>query len=452
MKRFLWITAAVLVLLTLATSLFFADRQRQSYAVQVPRDAVSVVKVQIDGLVADVLWDQLWGPSHVKRARKRGETYRFLRTDIGLAIPANLFLYRFADQPHVLFGILRIKDVEELQAFIHQRDWAYEAATPFSRVVSQHLVALHSADSIAFALSWEPGEQLASVEERLRRLLQGDQQGPLAASRFRELKSRKGHLNAMGQYGIRLDFKRGEITFSTDVVGDATEFPSQLKTGNTGFLQLPAWCWSLMPPAWQSGGHTVSRDSLMRYISGKTCVQWRGATTQPDTVINYAYDDDFNPVEVREAIDRSVPALFGAISSDAKHLAAYLAAQGILDADLARIKPEVFPLFSLYTYADADKRLFFSTVQDAEKRMAAVGKGSGGGDFLYGYLDIVSATQQGILPGRLQVLLAPLSTIEIQGVRKAEAEVVVHGRVTLPDESVNSLVQLIHSGALNWLP
>src|SRR5690606_7635454 len=165
MKRFRWITAAVLVLLTLATSLFFADRQRQSYAVQVPRDAVSVVKVQIDGVVADVLWDQLWGPSHVKRARKRGETYRLLRTGIGLAIPANLFLYQFADRPRVLFGVLRINDVGELQAFIRQQDWAYEAATPFSRVVSQHLVALHSADSIAFALCWEPGEQLAPVAE-----------------------------------------------------------------------------------------------------------------------------------------------------------------------------------------------------------------------------------------------------------------------------------------------
>ncbi|SFB91463.1 hypothetical protein SAMN05421747_10273 [Parapedobacter composti] len=452
MKRLLWITAAVLVLLTLGTGLFFAHRQRQSYAVQVPRGAVSVVKVQVDGLVADVLWSQLWSPSPIKRDAERGGTYRFLRSDIGLAIPANLFLYRFADRPHVLFGVLRINDVGELQAFIRQQDWAYEAATPFSRVVSQHLVALHSADSIAFALCWEPGEQLASVAEHLRGLLQGDQQEPLAASRFSELKNRKGHLNIMGQHALRLDFKRGEIAFSTNGAGDAAEFPSQLKTGNTGFLQLPAWCWSLMPPAWQSGGHTVSRDSLMRYISGKTCVQWRGATTQQDTVINYAYDDDFNPVEVREAVDRSVPALFGAISSDTKHLAAYLAAQGILDADLARIKPEVFPLFSLYTYADADKRLFFSTVQDAEKQLAAVGKGSGGGDFLYGYFDIVSATQQGVLPGRLEALLAPLSTIEIQGIRKADAEMVVHGRMTLPDESVNSLVQLIHSGALNWLP
>ncbi|MFC3196451.1 hypothetical protein ACFOET_02370 [Parapedobacter deserti] len=443
MKRLLWITAAVLVLLTLGTGLFFAHRQRQSYAVQVPRDAVSVVKVQVDGLVADVLWNQLWSPSHIKRDAKRGGTYRFLRSDIGLAIPANLFLYQFADRPRVLFGILRIKDVGDLQAFIRQQDWAYEVATPFSRVVSQHLVALHSADSIAFALCWEPGEQLASVEENLRGLLQGNRQEPFAASRFRELKNRKGHLNVMGQHALRLDFKRGEIAFSTDGAGDAAEFPSHLQTENTGFLQLPAWCWSLTPPTWRLGGHTVSRDSLIRYISGNMCVRWRGITTQRDTVINYAYDDDFNPVEVREAVERSVPAIYGAIASDAGRLRGYLAEQGLLDTALARISPGAFPLFSLHTHGGTGKRLLFGTEPDAEEQAPDPGLSRNGADPLYLYIDIAAVIRQAVLPARISAYLEPFSSVELLGIPKAGAGMAIRGKMVMPHASVNSLIQLI---------
>lgn len=447
MRRIFFVFIGLSILLLLGAVLFLAYRQRQSYAVTIPQEAASVIRINVDGLVTDILWNALWHPEYYKQHGRAGreEAGRILRGNTGLPVPANLFLYRFADMPSAVFGMLPITDMEEFQAFVRSYDgWAYDGGTMPGRLTLANTLALHTTDTVAFAFFWggENG-QLAAAERHLQDMLQGSQQVSLSASRFRELKNRKGHINALGDWPLRVDFQRGKIAFSTGAEWDGT-LSWKLAEGNTGVLQLPLHYWSWAPSNIRQLGsnHVLRGDSLIRYMEGSMVIRWLGVTTQADTVITYDYDEDFNPIETQTTVDRIVPAVYATIPADARELAGYLADQGILDTVSGQVNREIFPLFPVHFNGGDDAQLLFSTVADAGKKQFPPPISSHGGDSLRLYLNIAEALGQDVFPAAVARYLAPFSALALKGGGHPADGSAIHGKLTMKEHAINSFVQL----------
>ena len=446
MRRVLFAFSGLLILLILAGVLFRVYRQRQSYAVAVPKEASSVIRIHVDGLATDIIWNMLWHPSYYQRYRQdtSGDAKGVLRGSAGVRVPANVFLYQFADVPHAVFGMLPITDAEAFSAFVlDQEKWEYETEIMPRRLSSSYGLALHTADTVAFAFLWGGGkEQMKAIEVHLQDMLQQKQLTPLAKSRFSELKKQKGHINASGDRSLWMEFRQGEIVFSAGAEWD-NKLPWEFPANNTGMLQVPASYWSQAQwDRWQWGNSgALNRDSLMRYIRGSSVVQWSGVTTQSDTVITYEYDDDFNPIETRTAVDQTVPMLYGTIPADAPGLISYLAGQGIVDTVSGQISRDVFPFFSVYLDRTDSAWLRISSVASAAEKRVDIPIRSDGKDSLYFYLNISDAIGQDVFPTAIAQLLAPFSALALQG-SYPEGGSVIRGKLAMKEAYINSLMQL----------
>ena len=444
MKRVLWAIIGVLVLLVLAGGLFVANRQRQSYKVTIPEQAVSAAKIHVDGLLADVLWNQLWH----KVPAGAGEREQNQLFHTGMKIPANLFLYQIEGEPAVFFGTLPVADTAQLQTFIRQHpEWIYEPDSGVGRVRAAHVLALHDATNVAFALYWKIADE-DRVEQQLNDLMQGNRQISLEESRFAALRNRSGHINVLGAQSLRLDFESGAIQFalqteSDNAVSGHIARPVEGQSGGMGWLQLPAAFWSsFSADTWHLGSHVLSRDSIASYIQGGTLLEVVGVTTQVDTVIRYEFDDDFNQVEVRDTVERVIPEIHGVVQADLTHLTGYLTRVGLLDSISTQVDPDAFPLFPIYLGDAGNGQLQVTTVLTPQGQVPAPESTTNSDDLLL-YLDVAAIAEQAILPGSLGSYLTPFSTIAVRGVPKANQAWDINGTVTLTDADVNSLVQLI---------
>lgn len=451
MRRILYVFSGLLVILLLTIILFRMYRQQQSYAVAVPRDAASVIRVHVDELVTDVIWNMLWHPASYRQETPDGAG-RLRWNKVGVQVPANLFLYQFADVPWAIFGMLPITDAGAFGTFVgNPKPRENEAAASPRRFASSHGLAFYTADTVAFAFFRDSGGQpMKAVESHLRDMLRKKRFVPLSASRFAALKKENGHINVMGNRSLWAEFRRGEVVFSAGAAWDDTLPWQQVPAGNTGVLTLPGRYWSQAGwDTWPGGNKGVlSRDSLRHYIDGTTTLQWAGTAMQIDTVIGYEYDEDFNPIETRETVERIVPALYGTVTADTRGLLGYLASQGILDTISGQVNREVFPFFPLYVgKADTTRLLIGSTAVHGKQIGAPIGRHPG--DSLFLYLNIADAAGQAVFPQEVADLLAPFSAITLQG-HETDA-MAIRGKVTMKEPAINSLIQLYpFFGALQY--
>lgn len=430
----------VLVLIVTGLTLFLGIRQRNSYNAIVHKDAVSLLKVHTDGIVADLIWDGLW-----HRADSGRETQRqgLMSLSTGLEIPANIFLYNFQEEPGVFFGTLSIENKQDFQQFISRHSgWESQAGDTLSRLSSDHFIAAYNTDEIAFALFITPREEASWVASRLVGLLKHEDQVPLQASSFGSQIKSKGHVNLLGKNKARLDFEKGWIRFALNAPLAEVQIPESYKQGNSGFLRL-----SLSEalqggrPQWNLGPLTLSRDSLAKYNAGALQLWWKGSTLQKDVVIRYDYDDDFNPIEVADTIERKVPAIYGRWDARAEPIVRYLRTAGLLDTLNSRLNPEAFPMFALYAKPLNANQLYLGSVEGGERQVPEQDKAQENSNLFYLNLDVIAA--QEILPKTFNSFLEPLTSLELKADISKEKAWTLQGKVGMRKPSVNSLIQFL---------
>ncbi|MDO7743492.1 MAG: hypothetical protein MUP99_06950, partial [Pedobacter sp.] len=104
MKKILFISAAIIVLLLIAGYVYLQFRKHDSFKVHIHKEASLLLKVNVDGL----LFEMGYGNKQDKRNAPRG-----------LAVPANVFVYNLRTKsPLTFFCSLPVKDTTELRNYL----------------------------------------------------------------------------------------------------------------------------------------------------------------------------------------------------------------------------------------------------------------------------------------------------------------------------------------------
>ncbi|WP_118974183.1 hypothetical protein [Taibaiella koreensis] len=358
MKRFLTITAAVLLLAAISFWGYIRYRQHASYSTLIPANAGVLIRVDVYRL-----YQSLSGSLFKRRRSER----RFFK---GLSIPANIFCYTLKGlQGNTLFATLPVDDTGALARSLPGMGFSRDPAAPggitFARNGNQTCILAYNGDRIAFA--FPPGKE--NVTETLGRLLRQEDMIPVAESAFSKIKEQEGHITLLSEKGKgRLDFQQGAIVAALQWKAESlqTQEIPQPEANNGNALTL---YWLGLAPDWLEGKQfrikdiSISGDSLLAAHPHGFIFEVGKTTVQKDSVISYDYNDDFEKVATVSVKESRVPGLRLQLLADAP-LYTYLQRIGILSRDSNTVRHKLFPLYKVHT-GTAPGTLWASTATEA---------------------------------------------------------------------------------------
>ena len=415
-------------------------RQHNSYKVQIHKEALNVLKVDVDDLLVDLIWESLW---EKKRDQGSNTQQTYLSISHGLYIPANFFLYNLPQAPSVFFGTLSLKNEQEFKAFVQaQSNWSYQEDDTVNRLSTPYFLALQQGDKLALALFMDPGDKTSWIEKQLLGILENENQIALSESPFKEQMDQRGHLNLLGKYPLRVDFKKGTIRLAMNEGVEEVQISEAYRKGYTGFMQIALSDQMLKSkPEWKFGPFTLNSDSLSKYGFRKGFLAWQGSTIQQDKVVDYTYDEDFNPIAVTDTVERHVPAISGAIEVQSVALEGYLAQVGILDTVSQQISNQAFPLFTLYSFPINPSQLSIGSVIGSPKPMHTLDSLPDNSGWIY--LDLKEILSIPGIPEQVKYYLSAGASLELKGQVQEGGRWSIHGEVHMQESTRNSLLQLL---------
>ncbi len=453
-KRVFFITMALLLLTIAICWGYWTYRQYRANQAAIPRNATSVVRIHVDGLIRDIAWNALWNGGHYcdttgasPRAFNLGRWKR-----LGISVPANLFLYQVNHSlsgqfPDVYFGSLAVDDAAAFAAWLHDNLHMEMGTSDHGTVASSEraFVVIQRGRAV-FALSpSKPQADLALLTEVLVNVLEQDGSVAVSKSNFRDIIHDDGQVCIRGAHRFCIDFKKGSASFSGQY---ETEGISTASAGMPHFTDSNAvslWVQGnlagfLSGKRFDIGDHTLQGDSLLSHYKGRAVLEWKGTITQQDTMINYDYDDNFDPVETLEVIDKPVPEIYCSLGADTA-LIGYLQAQGVLEIPDNTVNRGVLPLFRVGVSALPPDYVQFHTASEPLAPPVPSGQGR---DLLYLRVDFNKLLISDFLPVVAPHLQA-FDVLELSGKPATDNRAVINGTLRMKNPQLHSLVQLLET-------
>lgn len=454
-KRIFFVATGLILLIAAVCWGYWTFRQYRANQTPIPRDATSVVRIHVDGLIRDIAWNALWNSAAYDRDTTEQSSTTFSLEkwkQPGIPIPANLFLYQVnhplsAQFPDVYFGSLAVDDSARFSAWLHDNlGMAISNSERGTVAYSEQALIIIQPNRALFALSpSKPKVDLIRLADVLTNVLQ-QFGGDVAVSKsdFREIIHDDGQVNGRGtHHQFSINFKKGLLTF----VGQHNmEYaPNQLKStphfASSNALSL--WVQGsltafLSGRQFDIGGHALHGDTLLHHYKGNIALEWKGTVIQQDTIVNFDYDDNFELVETQEIVDKSVPEIYCSVLADTG-LTGYLRAQGVLETPGNTINREVVPLFRLGVSRLPSGYMQFHT---ANEPLAPPAPSNRSGELLYLRVDF-NQLQLPDVPTDLVRYMQLVDLLELSGQPTSANEVAIHGTLRMKDSRLHSLVQLL---------
>jgi len=455
MKRALLIVSGFLLLTVAAFWSYSAYQQYRSYQTLIPKNATSVIRIDVDALIKDLAWNALWNPAYYW-GEPKGESLRLDRKigqEMGIAIPANLFLYQTehpasAADANTYFGTVRLTDTAAFGRWLSDRLHMQVHEDTIGKVAFvDHALVVYDAERAFFALAPQKLRPDARLRNTLQALSASKEWVPISDSRFVGIKRTDGHVIRLSTEGlVAVEFKKGEIGFSWE-----QEVSSSLASPKTApdfpesnavsfWMQgiLDEW---LMGRQLRLGEHILHGDSLLRHCQSSLVMEWKGTVAQRDTIVSYDYDENFIMHEREEHVEKIVPELYLSVSAG-DGFTRYLQAQGIVDSNGQAVNREAIPLYQLATSIIGDGYLQFHT---AELPRQLPRQRDAGNDVLYLRIQFGNIDPRTI-PSGLARYLQVGDYLELTGRQLRENRVVLQGNLRMRDRRINSLAQLLTMG------
>ena len=456
-KRIILIALAILLLLVAAGWGYWTYRQYRAGQTMIPRDATSVVRVHVDGILRDIAWNALrHGTSYRDTAASHPAFRTKMLQDLHMPIPASVFLYQVGhgsrnEFPDVYFGSLAVDDSTGMAAWLHDNLGMDITAAPQGTVASSsHALVVIQPGRALLALSPKKLGSGDAGNEALVDVLIGilDAHGGSLAitdSPFADILADDGQLAGRGSRAFSIGFEAGKITFSapnalahplsqlqpTPHFADSNAVSLWVQDSLTGFLAGRSF---------DIGGHKLQGDSLLRHYGGRMAMEWKGTVMQQDTVVNFDYDDNFELVETQEIMEKPVPEVYWSLQADTA-LMSYLQGRGIVEESGSAVTREAFPLYKMGASPLPTGYLQFHTAPTQQALPAPTDDG----EPLSFYLRInFNRLQIPDLPARLAPLMQAANLLEVSAGQPASAHgATMHGTLQLKDGQLHSLVQLL---------
>jgi len=445
MKRFLKITAVVILSLLIFFVGTFKYRQYRANQVSIPKNASSVVKVSVDEVYKSLSTNMISHPGYYFRSDTKTTTkFRFDGLAHGLKIPASIYLYTIQNQPKTaLFSRFEIKDFTTFENFLksvlHLNIEKKAEGISFAKSKLGNIAICYNSKNAAMVVS----SLSVDFDLILTDILSQKNFVELSKSTFNPISSATNHMAfADGEHFATLNFDNGAINFDDEFISQRIipmakpqhrKFYSESAVRfwlNADFKTIPGQIFKLK-------NASLEQDSLAKYYKGYVDFEWLNTIQQTDSIITYDYNDDFEKVERVTLQKKDIPNFVVNISSDAIGLKNYLHRQNIIDLDSGVINKSVFPLYKVFVTSD-DKQLVFST-----KNGNRVGETTElTKDFFALSVDFLKLNKQ-INQPLFTRYSKNLKFLEVKGRKQDNGKIKVNSKVEFVNKDINSLYQLL---------
>ncbi|WP_262246784.1 hypothetical protein [Parapedobacter soli] len=442
-KRVFFIALAALLLITAACWGYWSYRQYRSYQTTIPSAATSLVRIHVDGLIRDIVWNVLWNGAHY-RSTAGGQPHALRGAQTGSAIPANLFLYQIdhplsGEFPGIYFGSVAVKDPAAFAAWLHSQFQMEVSQGQYGTIASSArcLVVIRPTRALFALLPTKPKSDLTALTEILADMLQQDGGNvPVSKSDFHGITHDRGQVCVRtSHHRFAIGFKNGKVSFSGHYEtghppGPLADMPHFADSNTASLWVQDDLAGFLQGRKFDIGDHTLYGDSLLRYYHGHLAMEWKGTTTQRDTIVNYDYDDNFELIETREVVDKTVPEIYASIAADSA-LIGYLEREGGMRG--------IFPLFQVNTSTAPSGYVQFHTAPQPRTLPSGVAANN---DLLSLRVDF-SKLRASDLPAVIAPHIQAVESLELLGRPVSGGGVAVQALLRMENPRLHSLIQLI---------
>ncbi|GGI23984.1 hypothetical protein [Pedobacter mendelii] len=443
MKKFLKIMAVIVLSLLIFFVVTFKYRQYKANVVSIPKNATSLVKISVDEIYKSVAANMISNLSFYLKSDGINKINKNSKFDLGLKIPASIYLYTIADKPKTaLFSKLAINDFQEFSNFLKNNLKLNITKTSGLNLATNNLknfTILFNEEYAAIAFS----TQIDEFEPILIDILNEKDFIKVGDSRFNTLKSATNHIAyAAKELTGSVDFEDGAINFihefsSKGIVQTTT--PAQMPFNETSAIKfyINADFKADNDKTLKLKNFNLQRDSLLKYYRGRLDFEWINSTQQTDSVITYEYNDDFEKVEKVTMQKRDVPNILLSIDADANGLKKYLSQQNIINTDSGLVNKAIFPLYKVFIGGD-DKQLVFAT----KKPEPVNNKKIATDNFASLMVDFIKLNKQNNIP-IFSNYTKNLTQLNANGKFTGNDKIKVDGKLELVNKNINALYQLL---------
>lgn len=338
-KKLIFILVGLIALIAISLYLFLKVREQRSKNALVHSESEYVLRVSVDKILSEIAWNAVMNPRHylAKDTARRAAADSIRSSDLGLDIPASIYLFALKGSEGTWYTMLAIDNEQKLQAFINNR--VVGDSIPIERE-GDHWWISGKDDRISFygdsknvlvALSLEKTAKKQDMMELWNQRV--DQMVPISTVTDFKLDKSSADIQWQQRGGSTsgtLLFSQGMITAELSLPNNILRLPSKAQVRELPASNvLNAYCQADLRPLLTKYKDNLQRynipvDTLARYYGGYLDLQWRSEdVVQMDSVIAYDYDDNFNRIEKKELREESVPNLLFTFKAS-PHLTSYL--------------------------------------------------------------------------------------------------------------------------------
>jgi len=443
MKKFLKITAAIVLLLLICYFGFFKYRQIQANNVSVPVSTSALLKINVDELYKTIAVSYIKHPNQYSGADKKGIKEKIDDLNTGLKIPANIYIYSLNGKAKTtFFSTFEIADTLAFNRFIQKKSSLplIKKDSNFFQSKDSTFFILFNKTTVAFAYT----PQKEQVKTTLVEILNRKNMIKVGESRFKQLVNLSDHISFQNTGNFsKINFTDGKISFSNEfinqmIVPAAKPQHRLLNPESTVSMWLNGKFKSdLIKKNQTVSPSLLSKDSFFRFYKDYVDFEWTNTITQVDTVVGYEYNDDFERVEKKLFQNRKIPSISMNLTANDREVSDYLKSLDALDQSTGKISSSMIPLCQVYFKGNSGN-IQLSTVQNAKPDL----KRTSSDDFFYFKVDFKKLIKQTPMP-LIADKLGTFSQLEIKAKSIGKDKIKLESELLFLNGDANALIQLL---------
>ncbi|NII81659.1 MULTISPECIES: hypothetical protein [unclassified Pedobacter] len=448
MKKFLKITAAIVLLLLIFFAGVIKYRRYQSERTLIPKNVTGIVKINVDELGRTLASNMLSNLGYYFKSDLKNDTTNLNSPDKfnnGLKIPASIYFYTIERKPQIYFSRFEIENINDfensLRHLMHLDIIKRTEGTNIARSKLGNVVIYYNSKSAAVSLS----VKAENLDDPLMDILNQKNFIKINDSKFKYSTKSLAHIAfETAQHQGSIDFENGVINLndlflSGDILASNKPLHHHLNPSSTASFWLNVSIKPDKDKIYKFKNFSFEQDSLLKYYNGNLNFEWTNSITQTDSIITYEYNDDFEKVEKVGLRKRNIPSISINVGSKGNGLKNYLANQGLINLDSNLVNKNAFPLYKVFVNS-SNENLNFATVKNQNTSTSNIVST----DFLYLNVDLIKLGKQLEAPFMTSYFKA-LKNLEVKGKLLDGKRVKIDGKLKLKDENINSLYQILKS-------
>lgn len=444
MKKYKFGIITTLLIILVVFVVIYNSWQSKSYKNVVHANATTIIKINLVALGKTIAWDFI-GNRKYYSSKEIDSIKSTHKTENGIRIPANLFLYTVPKASKTIFCTLKITDSTQAISYLSKelqlsqdikgQKFCYKTNKKGTISLSQ----LHQ--TIVLAFSYKEEDILKIFEDLLV-----DKKYMLPThDLLQKAKNEEHHLSFLGEKNsmLYLDSKDGKIEFTGKIKKPSFIHPKETQ-------EVPLFSKKPSIQMYLAGNikdDTYLQNKLRDILTWKPSPLFKednslltfkleGNTFQKDSVITYEYTDDFEKVPVVSIKEKKVPKMMFSFKIDStNNIETLLKNKGIISEN--RFIKQM-PLYQYYAKQKANE-FRISTSKDF---MASFQKTKISANFFRILVLIDPLLKENHFP-IINPYISSMTSIDIKAKKVAVQTIDLKGIITFKENTINALTQIL---------